>query len=82
VRLTINSRILGKKLTFSRPGSAYVFVDLNDRPGTLGVQICMGGNTAGSTIAYYGDAQNQFTALCRTWYRAYMRSMRAQRAQL
>lgn len=82
MQAVINSRTLGKKLTFSRPGSGYVFVDLNDKQGTLGVQICTGGCTTGSTIAYYGDAQDRFTAICRTWYRAYMRSMRAQRAQL
>ncbi len=42
---TIYSRKLRKHVTFSLPSvrAGYVFVDLNDKPGTLGLQICKGG---------------------------------------
>jgi hypothetical protein len=75
MQTTINSRKLAKKVTFSRPGVAYIYVDLNGKHGTLGQQACKGGNTAGSTIAYYGDDQAQFDTICRRWYRAYVRSV-------
>lgn len=69
--LTINSKKLGK-LTFSRPGSYYVFVDLNGRSGTLGCQICDGRNLSGSTISHTGEDQLKFEKICRRWYRAYV----------
>lgn len=73
MKLTIKSRKLGKTITFTRPGREYIYVDLNGRPGTLGVQICKGGWTSGSTMSYLGDDETIFDALCRSWYRAYMR---------
>ena len=42
---SINSRKLGKKVTFSQPASWYVYVDLNGKAGCLGEQICDGGVT-------------------------------------
>jgi hypothetical protein len=70
---TIKSRKLNKEITFSRPGSHYIYADLNGQPGTLGKQICEGGSTGGWTLMYSGDDQGQFEKVCRRWYRAYIR---------
>lgn len=73
MRFTINSRKMGNQITFSRPGSLYIFADLNGKPGTLGVQICSRGGTMGGTIYYSGDDQKEFEAICRSWFRSYLR---------
>ena len=73
MRITINSRALNQEVTFSRPGSGYVYVDLNGQPGTLGNQICDGGKLMGNTITYSGDDDAQFARVCRNWFRASLR---------
>ena len=73
MEITIKSRKLNAEITFSRPGSSYIYADLNGQPGTLGRQICQGGRTMGSTIEYSGDDKEQFKAICRRWYKAYIR---------
>ena len=73
MEMQINSRKLGRTITFSRPGASYIFADLNGKSGTLGCQICSGGGTMGSTLSYDGDDQAQFAAICRRWYRAHVR---------
>lgn len=70
----IISRKLGKVITFSRPGGGYVYVDLNDQPGTLGCQICAGGSLSGSTITAGGDAA-EFERVCRRWWRQYLQQV-------
>jgi hypothetical protein len=70
MELVIKSRKLGKAITFTRPGRDYIYADLNGRVGTLGVQICRGGYTMGSTLSYSGDNEEQFKRICRNWYRA------------
>jgi len=70
---TIKSRNLGKEVTFSRPGKAYVYVDLNGQPGTLGYQICRGGGLSGSTITYNGEDPIMFKQICKRWFAAYCR---------
>ena len=72
MKLKINSRKLGKTLTFSRPGQSYVYVDLNGQPGSLGNQICHGGALSGSTIIA-GDIE--FETVCRRWYTTYLRNL-------
>lgn len=72
MRYTIKSRKLNREITFSRPGKGYVYVDLNGQPGTLGKQICDGGNLMGSTITYSGNDREGFEKLCRRWYRSYV----------
>lgn len=72
---TINSRKLGRTITFSRPGKAYVFADLNGEPGTLGKQICHGGALSGSTVEYHGDSDEEFERIVRRWYRSYIRNL-------
>ena len=73
MKMTIKSRKLERTITFSRPGSNYIYADLNGQPGTLGAQICRGGSTMGSTLGYDGDDQAQFEAICRRWYKAHLR---------
>lgn len=73
MEMQITSRKLGRTITFSRPGSSYIYADLNGQPGTLGKQICAGGDTVGSTISYDGADQERFEAICRRWYRAHIR---------
>ena len=70
----INSRKLGKKITFSIPGLSYVFVDLNGKPGTLGNQICTGGSLTGSTISFRSENFEKFQKLCKNWLRAYLKN--------
>lgn len=70
MELVIKSRKLGKAITFTRPGRDYIYADLNGRVGTLGVQICRGGLTMGSTLSYSGDNEEQFKRICRNWYRS------------
>lgn len=74
MEMTIKSRKLAQSITFSRPGSSYIYADLNGQPGTLGRQICDGGGTMGSTLSYDGASQAEFERICRRWYRAYMRA--------
>ena len=76
MQLTINSKILNKKITFSIPGNSYVFVDINGQPGTLGKQICAGGYTLGDTLSYSGQNQSDFESICHRWYRAYVKNVR------
>lgn len=73
MRYTIQSRRLGRSLTFSRPGRSYLFVDLNGQSGTLGYQICERGRLRGSTLTYSGNDQQAFERICQRWYRAYLR---------
>jgi len=75
MNLTIKSKILNTTLTFSRPGTASIYADINGLEGTRGKQICRGGELSGSTISYYGDDEKAFRSVCRAWYRAYAADM-------
>ena len=75
MEMQIKSRKLGRTLTFSTPGTSYIFADLNGQPGTLGNQICRGGATTGSTLSYDGDNQEEFEKICRKWYKAYLKNV-------
>lgn len=70
--MQIKSKILKQELTFSRPGTGYIYVDINGRPGTLGKQICRGGGFTGSTLSCSGT-EERFEDICRSWYRAYLK---------
>ncbi len=74
MKFTINSKKFNKLVEFSRPGNAYIFVDLNGQPGTLGNQICSGGSTMGSTMEYSGDDADVFEKICRNWWKIYLRN--------
>ena len=74
MNMAIRSKKLGRTVSFSRPGRGYIFVDLSEdqsRPGSLGDQICYGGELVGTTEAYDGDDINRFRAICRNWIRQY-----------
>ena len=74
MHFSINSKILGRQLTFSRPGDFYIYVDTNRKHGCLGEQICERGNLAwGNTLGYWGDDEERFKDICRRWYRSYTR---------
>lgn len=77
MEMTIKSRRLKRDVTFSRPGSGYIFCDMGHPPlvGSLGAQICDGGRISGSTISYPGDDPEAFEAICRTWWRAYLKRL-------
>jgi hypothetical protein len=72
MNMTINSRKLNRKITFSIPGSSYICVDLNGKAGSLGNQICRGGGITGSTLSYAGSDQKEFEKICRGWFRSYI----------
>lgn len=72
MKMQIKSRKLNRTLTFSVPGSSYIFVDLNGKPGTLGYQICAGGGCNGETLSYSGSDPDKFASICRRWYRAHI----------
>lgn len=72
MQMTINSRKLNRKITFSIPGSSYIYADLNGKEGTLGNQICRGGSTFGNTLSYHGSDQNEFEKICRRWFKSYI----------
>lgn len=70
---TVQSRRLGHSITFSRPGGHYIYVDLSEeqnRPGTLGQQMCWNGELRGVTASWDGDRVT-FERLCRNWLRSY-----------
>lgn len=77
MEITINTRKMGL-LIFSKPGKSYVFCDMGDssKPGTLGDQICHGGDLIGSTITYHGNDYVEFEKLCRRWWTAYLKNER------
>lgn len=74
MRHVIVSKKLKNVLIFSRPGNAYIFVDIGGKkPGTLGKQICRHGRFVGSTISYEGDDVEEFNKICRRWYSSHIR---------
>lgn len=62
-------------VTFSRPQRYYVYIDFDGRhPGTLGRQICRGGNLLGSTITFESDNATAFSRMCKKWWKQYLRN--------
>ncbi len=65
---TIKSRKLGQELDFYMPdGGGYIRLEDGANTGTLGKQICHGGDFKGSTMTAYSE--DDFKAQCRRWYR-------------
>jgi hypothetical protein len=71
--MQINSRKLGRTVTFNRRG-VYVYADLGHHPQYRYVQICAGGQLNGATVMWSGDDDSAFAAFCRRWFRAYLRN--------
>lgn len=63
----------GDEWCFSRPGGGYVFCDMgrDDLGGTLGKQICYGGDLSGSTIHERDD--EAFAKAVKKWLADYRR---------
>jgi hypothetical protein len=57
-------------------GGGYVRIISVENPGTLGRQICYGGDFSGSTIS--ARTEGEFTRLCRGWLADYRRWRRAE----
>jgi len=70
---TIKSRKLQREVTFSIPGKSYVYVDLNNKQGALGNQICTGGELTGSTIIFQGENEDLFKKTCRRWWELFLK---------
>ncbi len=69
MQITLKSRKLGKSFTFFKSsGNAYVY-NSTYQPGTLGKQICRGGQYGGSTLTASDD---NFEAVCRRWLRQHV----------
>ena len=75
MKTKINSRKHGEITFFCQKSGGYVWADLNGKPGTLGNQICHGGNLSGSTCSYHGD-EDGFDKFCRNWWKSYLRNER------
>lgn len=70
LRLEIRSSRLGRKVVFTRPGKSYIFVDLNNQSGTLGVQPL---KKCGATLSYSGNDQAEFSRVCKNWFKLYIK---------
>jgi hypothetical protein len=73
---TIKSRKLKREVTFSRPGSYYIHVNLNGQPGCLGQQICKNGALSGSCLGVSDgrndqETQEAFERVCKAWWKNY-----------
>ena len=71
--MTIKSRKLNREFLFSIPGQSYIFVDLNGKSGSQGMQVCAGGRVTGNALCYSGNDQRAFEGICRNWYKAAMK---------
>jgi hypothetical protein len=68
---TITSKKYNKKVTFSRPGTDYIFCDLNGQPGTLGVQLFK----KGSAVGFAGSENlDDFKAVCKEWLKDHIKN--------
>ena len=76
MKTTINTKEFGQLEFFTGNGTDYIFVNINDKPGTLGNQICDSGGLMGSTISYRGGSPIDFEKICRRWWRGYLRKQR------
>jgi hypothetical protein len=73
MKVAINSRKLGKEVTFFCRSNGYIYVDLNGQSGTLGKQICTGGYLQGNTLSFHGNDEKAFAAKCRQWFGQYLK---------
>lgn len=76
MKTTISTKSHGEITFFVPILGGYVWVDLNGKSGTLGNQICRGGNLRGSTKSFHGDDRAAFDKLCRNWWKAYLKKHR------
>ena len=79
MQFTVYSRKLKRNLTFCRPSDYYIYVNLNNKPGYLGQQICKKGALSGSCLGVFGDdydekTHKKFERVCRAWLKKYVAS--------
>ena len=72
MELTIKSRTEGTFSFWMNDTGGYIFLESDEKPGTLGQQICKGGYFSGSTLRATPDT---FEKVCRNWYRGYMKHL-------
>jgi hypothetical protein len=73
---TIKSRKLKREIIFCRPSDYYIYVNLNNKSGYLGQQICKKGALSGSCLGVSGDdydeeTQKKFERVCKAWWKNY-----------
>lgn len=69
----IKSREYGEISFFMPTDGGYVHLESSGKPGTLGKQICKGGDFMGSTLSATPET---FEAVCRRWHRQRMAYVR------
>ena len=71
----VKSKILGKTLIFGNYGTGYIWVDVNGKAGTEGVQLMYNiGNNLRS--AYECPDKEGFTKACKAWYNKYIKTFK------
>jgi len=70
---TINSRAHGQISFFMPNGGGYVRLESSGKPGTLGKQLCAGGDFMGSTISATPET---FERACRRWHKQRLAAIR------
>ena len=63
---TIKTRTHGTVTFFMNGDGGYVYLETANRSGTLGKQICVGGDFTGSTISATPET---FAKVCRKWHK-------------
>lgn len=71
---TIKSRLHGDQTFFVPPGGGYVRLERGTAHGTLGQQICYGGDFCGSTVTATPETLEREA---RRWWRARLTWLRA-----
>ncbi len=66
---------IGRHAYFMPNRGGYVFLELEGRPGTLGLQLCEGGNLGGGHAVSANPAT--FDRVCRRWHRARLALIRS-----
>jgi hypothetical protein len=74
-RCTINTRTRGPVEFCAKKNGGYIFVDLNGQPGTLGWQVCEGGETSGHALS--AKSQQHLERVVRRWWAARLRNRAA-----
>lgn len=68
MNFTIKSKLLNENFDFFAPdGGGYIRLECGANTGTLGTQLCDGGDFRGSTLCCKDE--EEFKAECRRWYR-------------
>ncbi len=73
MRFSIVSKKMDETFDFwASNNGGYIHQEIGDRIGTMGRQLCNGGEYSGEEISTPAD-ESKFRSICRCWYRAYYR---------